>query len=98
MTVSSKSYKRPKIEYLNIFGENFNVEHSVTNLGFILDNSLTMNKQINRVCSLGYMNLRNLWKISRRVTDRDLRTQLVHSCILSRVDYCNSLYYGVMIK
>ena len=51
-----------------------------------------MEKQINRVCALGYGMLRSLWKISKKVTDRKLRTQLVHSTILSRINYCSSLY------
>ena len=51
-----------------------------------------MSKQINLVCGQGYGMLRNLWKISKKVTDKNLRTQLVHSGILSKINYCNSLY------
>ena len=73
-------------------GEVIEVEGSVKNLGYIIDENLSMEKQINQVCSQGYGMLRNLWKISKKVTDRSLRTQLIHSGILSKVDYCNSLY------
>ena len=76
-------------------GETIPVETSARNLGFIFDENLTMSKQINQVCSKGYWMLRNLWKISKKVTDRSLRTQLVHSGILSRVDFCNSLYVSL---
>ena len=51
-----------------------------------------MDKQINQICGQGYNMLRNLWKISKKVTDKTIRTQLVHSGILSRVNYCNALY------
>ena len=51
-----------------------------------------MSNQINKVCSQGYGILKNLWRISKKVTDKELRTQLVHSGILSRVNYCNALY------
>merc|ERR1712183_417205 len=81
-----------KIKQFNIMGETFQEEDSVKSLGFILDDKLNMNKQINHVCSVGYGMLRNLWKISKKVTDKTLRTQLVHSSILSRINYCNSLY------
>ena len=73
-------------------GETFKVESSVKSLGFILDKHLHMDKQINHICSVGYYMLRNLWKISKKVVDKSLRTQLVHSSILSRVNYCNALY------
>ena len=92
LAVSSSRYKAHKITQLNIMGETIEVESSVKNLGFILDDNLNMGKQINQICSQGYGMLRNLWKISKRVLDKQLRMQLVHSGILCRVDYCNSLY------
>ena len=51
-----------------------------------------MGQHIKQVCSHGYRMLKSLWKISKRLTDRNIRIQLVHSGILSKVDYCNSLY------
>ena len=79
-------------KHLKILGETIGVNNSVKNLGFILDENLEMSKQINLVCGQGYGMLRNLWKISKKVTDKNLRTQLVHSGILSKINYCNSLY------
>ncbi len=92
MTLCSRSYKQNKIEELNVMGEVIKVESTVKNLGFVLDEHLSMCKQINQVCGQGYGMLRKLWKISKKLTDRSLRVQLVHSGILSRVNYCNSLY------
>ena len=39
--------------------------------------------------------LRNLWQISSKLTDVNLRIQIVQACILSRLDYCNSLYINL---
>ena len=39
--------------------------------------------------------LKNLWHIASKVTSVKLKTQLVYGCILSKIDYCNSLYFGL---
>ena len=95
LTACSNTYKSHKVTELKIMGETIKVDNSVRNLGFILDEHLSMAKQINQVCAHGYGMLRNLWRISKRVIDKELRTQLVHSGILSRVNYCNSLYVSL---
>ena len=92
LTVSTNSYKLFKIKELKIMGKLIQVQDSVKNLGFVIDNNLNMVKQINHICSQGYGMLKNLWKISKKVTDINVRTQLIHSGILSRTDYCNALY------
>ena len=92
MTVSSKSYKFDKLKELNVMGELLTVESSVKNLGFVIDSNLSMDKQINQVCGQGYGMLRKLWKISKKLTDKKLKVQLVHSGILGQLNYCNSFY------
>ena len=64
------------------------------NLGVYFDNNLNMNKQIKHLCSTGYSNLRNLWVIGGMLS-KELKTQLVHSFILSHIDYCNICLYGI---
>ena len=92
IALSSKTYKFDKIKQIRLFGEVIEVESSVKNLGFVLDETLSMDQHIKQVCCKGYMMLRSLWKISKKLTNRNIRIQLVHSGILSRIDYCNSLY------
>ena len=64
------------------------------NLGVYFDNNLNMNKQIKHLCSTGYSSLRNLWAIGGMLS-KELKTQLVHSFILSHIDYCNICLYGI---
>ena len=94
----SKSYKFQKLSELNLMGNNVKVETSVKNLGFIIDQNLSMSKQINHVCAIGYAMLRRLWKISNKIVDRKLKIQLVHATILSRINYCNALYVNLPKK
>ena len=64
------------------------------NLGIYFDNNLNMSKQIKHVVSTGYYHLRKLWSIGSMLSI-NLKTQLVHSFILSRIDYCNACLHGV---
>ena len=96
--LSPKSNKVPKPSHINLMGQDITVENSAKYLGVLLDENLTMVKQINKVCSQGYLMLKNLWRISSKVTDIKLRTQLVYSCILSRLNFCSSIYHSLPKK
>ena len=63
-------------------------------LGVIFYDRLNLEKHINRVVSACYANLRNLGRIASKLT-KPLKVQLVHSLILSHIDYCNALFYNL---
>jgi hypothetical protein len=77
------------------FSNHFSFESKVKNLGFFLDSSLDFTAQISRVCQTGFSLLKNLWRISAKLTDTSLKIQIVQSCILTHIDYCNSLYVSL---
>ena len=62
-------------------------------LGVIFDDRLNLEKHINRVVCTCYANLHNLGRIASKLT-KPLKVQLVHSLILSHIDYCNALFYN----
>ena len=68
--------------------------HSAANLGFIFDELLSCKEQVRKVVTTCFMTIKNLSKIRAYLSVSDLKT-LVCSLILSRIDYCNSLYYGI---
>ena len=53
-----------------------------------------MSKQVKHIVSTGYYHLRNLWSIGSMLP-KELKIKLVHSFVLSRIDYCNSCLYGI---
>ena len=63
-------------------------------LGVIVDDRLNLEKHINRVDGTCYTNLRNLGRTASKLT-KPLKVQLVHSLILSHIDYCNALFYNL---
>ena len=73
------------------------VNQTVKSLGFHLDSSLSMSDQITSVVQACNIQIRNLWFIASKLT-YDLKIQLVHALVLSRLDYCNSMYHGISLK
>ena len=65
----------------------------VRNLGFILDSNLTMKQHVIKTYQTAYYELKRIISIRRYLTE-DAVKQLVTSCVLSRLDYCNSLLMG----
>ena len=68
--------------------------HSAKNLGVILDDELSFSEQISKVVKTCFMIIRKLSKIKDFLTFEHLRTA-VSALIFSRLDYCNSLYFGI---
>lgn len=63
-------------------------------LGVVIDSNLTMSAHISAVCRSAYCQLRQLRLVARSLSV-DARTALIQAFITSRLDYCNSLLYGV---
>jgi hypothetical protein len=68
--------------------------HPVKNLGVLEDPALTMTNQVHAVCKSAFYQLRNIARIRCYLTDTAAKT-LVHALVMSRLDYGNSLYYGM---
>ena len=66
---------------------------SARNLGFFLEADLSMKKHISKICQSAFVELKRISSIRRYLSVEATKT-LVTSCILSRLDYCNSLLMG----
>ena len=64
------------------------------NLGVIFDSFMNLEPHITQVCRVAYMHLSNVRKIRNMLTD-EAASQLIHAFITSRIDYCNSILYGM---
>ena len=67
---------------------------SAKNIGAILDNELTMVDQVNNICRSCYIQMRYISCIRPYLT-QDATATIVHSLVTSRLDYLNSLLYGL---
>ena len=66
---------------------------SVKSLGVYFDSKLSFERQINEAVKTCSFRLKNLSWIGSKL-DPNLKKTLVHSYILSKLDYCNVIYFG----
>jgi len=67
---------------------------SARNLGVVFDSHLNFHKQISQVVSSAFFYLRKIASVKKYIPSH-LLSNLIHAFITSRLDFCNSLYYGI---
>ena len=67
------------------------------NLGVIFMDNLSLEKHVTKVCRTAFIELRNISNI-RQFLDISTTKVLMSSLVLSKLDYCNSLFYGTSKK
>jgi hypothetical protein len=75
-------------------GNALSPSHVVRNLGVTLDSSLTLTKHISSVSQSSYHVIRQLRQI-RSSLDHNSSVLLANALVTSKLDFCNSLYYGL---
>ena len=95
MLVASKNDIK-LLDKVSVNVENINITSisEIRSLGVILDSTMSMEKHVNSITKSAY---HILYKISRirRYLSEDVTKTLVNSLVTSRLDYCNSLLYGL---
>ena len=96
LILNNKSDKIPNPAAIALDPDECAVEPStsVRNLGIWFDSTSSMSAHVSKVIQSCYYQLTNLWRIRKRLT-KELRVQLVHSLIHSRLDYGNAHLYGL---
>ncbi|XP_074496848.1 uncharacterized protein LOC141770897 [Sebastes fasciatus] len=79
---------------LSIDGTSVSPSPQARNLGVILDPTLSLEPHIRQLVKISFYHLRNIAKIRPSLTP-PAAEKLIHTFISSRLDYCNSLLYGI---
>ena len=66
----------------------------VRDLGILLDCNMNFNAHISKLCSLSFYTLHNIRRI-RKYLNPESAKALVIALVIGRLDYCNSLFYGL---
>src|SRR5438876_6726710 len=67
---------------------------SARNLGIVFESNLSFDQHISNVCRSSFYHIRQLRQI-RPSLDLNSSIQLANALVSSKLDYCNSLFYGL---
>ena len=99
LVLMNKSIRNPityHVQNQNWFNGYINC-NSVINLGAIFDSALSSEAFLNSICKSAWFNLFNLSR-SRRSLTTDAAKILIQAYMMSKIDNCNSLLYGIPDK
>ena len=94
LVLHSRHRPPPAFASLKIGSEVILPSDSARNVGVIFDNTMTMVPHIHSTCKSAFYHLRNIARIRKFISLKTTET-LVHAFVNSKLDYCNSLAYGL---
>jgi len=94
---SSRYLQRQPIAAVNIAGSEIKTSVNARDLGVTLDQCLTMSTHVSNLCKSASFALKRIGNI-RQYLDQPSTEKLVHAFVSSKLDYCNSLLYGLPDK
>ena len=87
LVISSLPRARPPLSDIHVCDERVLASTRVGNLGVLFDESLSMVPQVTAMCKSAFYHLRKQLTFAAQV--------LVQALVTSKLDYCNSLLYGL---
>ena len=92
-SIIRSSLLKQSFDDLNIMVGDSNIvsSNSGRNIGVIFDKCIKLDYHISSVCKSTYFHLGGI----RSILSNDACAQLIHSLVTVRLDYCNSILYGL---
>ena len=94
MVISSKFRPSVHLDHIKIGESSISPSETVQHLGVIMDSNYTMVSHIYHKVQESFLKIMEIPYYRRYLTDESSKTA-VHACVTSRLDYCNSLLYGL---
>ena len=94
IVMHAKHRLKPSLESIQVGESTIVPSDSARNIGVILDSTFSLDSHIIELCKTAFYHLRTLSKI-RRYLSYDTTKVLINAFVISRLDNCNSLMYGL---
>ena len=94
LVISSARRPRPTLNSVCIENDIVSAAPSAKDIGEVFDEAMSLVPHVTNICKTSCFHLRAIRKI-RQFLDKDSTILLLHAFFISRLDYCNSLLFGL---
>ena len=94
MMLSARHRPCPLFPSITVCDKAVDLSQKVRNIGVIMDSHLPREMHVTTVCKSGFYYLRKISKIRKYLSSESAKT-IVHALVTSRLDFGNSLLYGL---
>jgi len=91
---SSQQLAMLDITHVRVLSSRVAVQDTARDLDVVIDSQLSLSAHVTVVCRSGYYQLRQLRQAVRSLSE-DASKTLVQAFVSCRLDYCNSLFFGI---
>ena len=94
LVIGLKHKVNAPIKGIHVAGEYIEVPNNARNIGINFDSHVNLEKHVMNTCRTAFYHLRNIAK-RRNCLSQDNAETLVHAFISCKLDFCNTLQYGL---
>ncbi len=94
LVISAKHLPVPIVQEISVDSETICSSQKARNIGVPFENHFLFNDHIASICKSSFYHLRNISYIRKYLSSTTTEI-LVHAFVSSKLDYCNSLLYGL---
>ena len=91
---TNRNREKAAVNGISVGGSTIPKSPFARNLGVLIDESLSLENQVNEVVKNCRFVMRELWQIRKYLTQETTKT-IVHGTVISRLDFCNGLYINM---
>ena len=91
---TSRFVRNPVLSQFSFGNTTIELSDKVRDLGVILDKELNLRQHINDTCKKAISAIRSISRIRKYLSQSNLK-RIVNAFVISRIDYCNSILYGL---
>ena len=94
LVISAKHLPMPTVQEISVVSETICSSQKARSIGVIFDNHFFFNDHVASICKSSFYHLRNISYIRKYLSSTTTEI-LIHAFVSSKLDYCNSLLYGL---
>ena len=94
LILHSRYRRQPSLEFVTVGHWSVSPTPSTRNIGVVFDSTMNFEKHISEICKSAFFHIRNISPTRKYLSTESTRT-LVNAFVISRINSCNSLLYGL---